>query len=164
MRDAVLALSQRHAFARRLVNSGRLSTPTAHRGNTLSTADRDSFACAVAPGTTAVDAPVRVAGRTVSLLDQLGGRFDLLIFDTKDGASGALHYEIGSDLRVSRIAPEGKRGTHVLEDIEGLARRRYDADAGAVYLLRPDHHVAARWRAPSVVDVRLALKCAQGMQ
>ena len=164
MRDAVLALSHRHAFARRLVNSGRLSTPTAHRGNTLSTADRDSFACAVAPGTPAVDAPVQVAGRTVSLLDQLGGRFDLLIFETTDGASGALQSEFGSDLRVSRIALAGKQGTNVLEDIEGLARRRYDADAGAVYLLRPDHHIVARWRAPSVADIRSALRCAQGVQ
>ena len=33
MRDAVLALSQQHPFARRLVNSGRLSTPTAHCGS-----------------------------------------------------------------------------------------------------------------------------------
>ena len=35
MRDAVLALSQQHPFARRLVNSGRLSTPTVHRANVL---------------------------------------------------------------------------------------------------------------------------------
>ena len=82
MRDAVLALSQRHAFARRLVNSGRLSTPTAHRGNALSTADRDSFACALAPALPQRMPRCRLLV-ALSLLDQLGGRFDLLIFDAK---------------------------------------------------------------------------------
>lgn len=164
MRDAVLALSQQHAFARRLVNSGRLSTPTAHRANALATPDRDSFACALAPGAPAADAPVRVAGRAASLLDQLGGRFDLLLFDATEGRVGAFESEFGSDLRVARTASAGKQGTRVFEDIERLATRRYDAEAGAVYLLRPDHHVAARWRAPSIGDVRSALKRAQGMQ
>jgi 3-(3-hydroxy-phenyl)propionate hydroxylase len=100
----------------------------------------------------------------MSLLEQLGGRFDLLIFDAHDGRATALQSEFGSDLRVARIAPTGKQGIHVFEDIEGLATRRYDADAGAVYLLRPDQHIAARWRMPSVVDIRSALKCAQGVQ
>ena len=80
MRDAVLELSQHHPFARRLVNSGRLSTPTAHRASASSTPDDDSFNCALLPGAPALDAPVQVAGRTASLLDQLGGRFDLLVF------------------------------------------------------------------------------------
>ena len=164
MRDAVLALSQQHAFARRLVNSGRLSTPTAHRSNALSTVDRDSFACALAPGAPAADAPVQVAGRMASLLDQVGGRFDLLVFDANDEKAGALESEFGGALRVARVAPTGQQGTHVFEDTEGVATRRYDAQAGTVYLLRPDHHVAARWRAPSTGDVRSALKCAQGMR
>ncbi|HJW52348.1 MAG TPA: FAD-dependent oxidoreductase, partial [Burkholderiaceae bacterium] len=55
-RDAVLSLSQRHAFARRLVNSGRLSTPTTHRGSALSTMDRDPFEGAMVPGAPAADA------------------------------------------------------------------------------------------------------------
>ncbi len=163
MRDAVLALSQQHAFARRLVNSGRLSTPTAHRANALSTPDRDAFACALTPGAPAADAPVQIADRAASLLDQLGGRFDLLVFNTDDAKAGALQSEFGSELRVVCVAP-AHQGTRALEDIEALAARRYDADAGAIYLLRPDHHVAARWRAPSVDDVRSALKCAQGMR
>ena len=164
MRDAVLALSQQHAFARRLVNSGRLSTPTTHRANALATLDRDSFACSLAPGAPAVDAPVQVAGRIASLLDQLGGRFDLLVFDTVDGKAAVFESEFGRDLRVGSVAPAGKQCARALEDVEGLAMRRYDAEAGAVYLLRPDHHVAARWRAPSVGDVRSALKRAQGIR
>ena len=49
-RDAVLALSRTHPFARRLVNSGRLSMPTTHRASPLSTPDHDSFAGAMVPG------------------------------------------------------------------------------------------------------------------
>lgn len=32
-------------------------------------------------------------------------------------------------------------------DSEGLLARRYDALAGTAYLIRPDQHIAARWRA-----------------
>jgi 3-(3-hydroxy-phenyl)propionate hydroxylase len=164
MRNAVLALSQQHAFARRLVNSGRLSTPTAHRANELSAPDCGSFACALVPGAPAVDAPVQVDGRVASLLDQLGGRFNLVLFDIDDGPVAALQAGLGGDVRVVRIGAPGKQGTQMFEDIDGLATRRYDAHAGTAYLLRPDQHVAARWRAPLIDDVRSALKCAQGLQ
>ena len=163
MRDSVLSLSQQHPFARRLVNSGRLSTPTAHCVNVLSTPDRDSFSCAIKPGAPAVDGPVQVSGRMVSLLDQVGGRFDLLVFDGTERTTGALESEFGS-IRVARIASEQGATAGVFADSEKLATRRYDAQAGTVYLLRPDQHIAARWRKPSVADVRSALRCAQGIR
>ena len=163
MRDAVLALSQKHDFARRLVNSGRLSTPTAHRASDSSTHDSDSFNCALTPGAPAVDAPVQVAGRDTSLLDRLGGRFDLLVFDANEDMTNALECEFGSSLRVARIAPERSSSEAAFADAEGLASRRYDAQSSAVYLLRPDQHVAARWRTPSVAEVRSALQRAQGI-
>ena len=164
LRDAVLALSHEHAFARLLVNSGRLSTPTSHRANGLSTADRDSFACLIAPGAPAADAPMRIADGNVSLLDQLGGGFNLLMFDADDGAAAGFESNFGSEVGILRVAQmtEPRRG--VFEDMEGLATRRYDAHTGTAYLLRPDQHVAARWRAPTVGDVRAALRCAQGVQ
>ena len=45
-----------------------------------------------------------------------------------------------------------------LIDAQGLAAQRYDARPGTTYLLRPDHHVAARWRAPGAADVRAAIR------
>jgi 3-(3-hydroxy-phenyl)propionate hydroxylase len=163
MRDAVLALSQQHAFARRLVNSGRLSTPTEHRTSASSTADDDCFNCALRPGAPAVDAPIRAEGRDASLLDQLGGRFDLLVFDANEEMANALAAEFGSSLRVTRIATERSSSAQAFADAEGLASRRYDAQSRVVYLLRPDQHVAARWRTPSVAEVRSALRRAQGI-
>ena len=50
----------------------------------------------------------------------------------------------------------------VIEDVEGLVRQRYDGASGTAYLLRPDQHVAARWRAPEVAEIREALARAQG--
>jgi 3-(3-hydroxy-phenyl)propionate hydroxylase len=164
MRNAVLALSQRHPFARRLVNSGRLSLPTTHRASPLSTPARDVFAGSLVPGAPAADAPVAISGRSGWLLDQLGGSFDLLLFDADDGHVGELAGVFGNEVRITVIASKPRRdgGGRVLHDIEGLATRRYDGHAGSAYLLRPDQHVAARWRVPSLDDVRAALTRAHG--
>jgi len=163
MRDAVLALSEHHPFARRLVNSGRLSMPTAHSSGASFTDDHDAFDCALTPGAAAVDAPVEVAGRSASLLDQVGGHFDLLVFDIDRASNDALESELGGSLRVSRVVQQRKSNEQAFADSEGLAWRRYDAQSGAIYLLRPDQHVAARWRKPSIAEVRSALQRAQGI-
>ena len=50
------------------------------------------------------------------------------------------------------IFPSGGKGTvsanvTALEDVDGLVAQRYDARPGTTYLIRPDQHVCARWRA-----------------
>jgi len=164
LRDAVLALSPRYPFARRLVNSGRLSLPTTHAASPFSTQDRDSFGGLLCPGAPAADAPIVVNGERGWLLDQLGGRFDLLVFAPRDPRDvAALTAGIESEIRVTVIgqAIPFARGRSIV-DIEGLAASRYDASVGTGYLLRPDQHVAARWRMPTADDVRAALARAQG--
>jgi 3-(3-hydroxy-phenyl)propionate hydroxylase len=44
-----------------------------------------------------------------------------------------------------------------LEDPRGIAAQRYDAKHGTVYLLRPDQHVAARWRTLDAPKVKAAV-------
>ena len=162
-RDAVLALSQQHPFARRLVNSGRLSTACAYQQNGLSRLHADGFGAGLACGAPAVDAPVRLHdGRRAHLLDQLGGEFELVVFDDSPRQCATFQSEFGSKLRISRVSSQAQPGARIFEDIEGQVTGRYDAQAGTAYLLRPDQYVAARWRMPTVSDVRSALKLAQG--
>ncbi len=63
---------------------------------------------------------------------------------------------------VSQSAGDDANDLRVIEDVDGLIRQRYDGAPGTAYLLRPDQHVAARWRAPEVAEIREALARAQG--
>ena len=55
--------SKTHAFARTLVNSGRLSVPATLHGSPLNTPDADAFDGAMVPGAPAADAPRRARRR-----------------------------------------------------------------------------------------------------
>src|SRR5690606_5540213 len=59
-RNTVLKLSKQHDFARMLVNSRRLSTPTAYRHSCLNTPDTDDSSQAPALGDVAPDGTVTV--------------------------------------------------------------------------------------------------------
>src|SRR5262249_37471504 len=78
-RDATLSLARQHPFARKLVNSGRLSVPTHLASSPLNTPDRDRFAGAMAPGTSAADAPLQSSGEPW-LLAHLNKGFTLMAF------------------------------------------------------------------------------------
>jgi 3-(3-hydroxy-phenyl)propionate hydroxylase len=67
-RDAVLQLAKHHPFARKLVNSGRLSLPATLHTSPLNTPDIDTFAGPMMPGAAATDAPLFVEGETAWFL------------------------------------------------------------------------------------------------
>lgn len=137
-REAALSLAGDHPFARSLINSGRLSLPTVYRDSPLDTADLDPFSGRACPGAAAPDAPLDDGW----LLPRLGhGGFTLLRFGTDVGAP------------VPAVdAP-----------FPGVAAERYDATPGTAYLIRPDQHVAARWRHPTPDRIAAALARAQGV-
>lgn len=153
-RDAVLELTRRHAFARTLVNSGRLSVATVLRDSPLNTPDAEAFTGAMVPGAAAADAPVvRADGSTGWLLRECHvAQFTALVFGTGDAAARSLQALKASDValhivQVQATTPAGE-----------LAAQRYDAQPGTVYLLRPDQHVCARWRQPTADHIRAATR------
>ena len=135
-RDAVLDLAQHHAFARPLVNSGRLSTPTPYVTSSLNTPDSASVLGGIAPGTNAADAPVTVAGRPGWFLNCLGAGFTVVTFDDAVTAK-----ELSIDGIAVRVIVVGRDIT----DAKGLLAERYGASPGTTYLFRPDQYVAARF-------------------
>lgn len=142
-RDAVLALAAHAPFARAMVNSGRLSLPCAYRPGALTGPDDPALPAGAAPGRACPDAPLEPEGGW--LLNRLGDGFVLLGLNADpppvDGAAA---------LRLA--APAG-----------GALARRYLGDAAAaVYLIRPDQHVAARWTACDAAAAAAALAKAKG--
>ena len=152
-RDAVLGLAKTEPFARPLVNSGRLSTPTPYLDSPLNTPDADAFDGLMRPGTVCADAPVTVGGRRGWLLEQLGEGFVLLAFGPRPPAA-----TLRAGAVEARVLHEGSDWL----DTEGVAALRYDARPGTVYLIRPDQHVAARWCAFDAAAVTAALARASG--
>jgi 3-(3-hydroxy-phenyl)propionate hydroxylase len=167
-RDAVLDLSVKHPFARRLVNSGRLSMPTTYRDSALDTRDTDAFVSVLVPGSPAADAPVRIEGRTGWLLDCVRGSPVVLVFAAPNRIADVEQLvPLAGGAKVVAVVPAGgtaaaRNGITVVEDVEGLAARRYGAAPGTIYLLRPDQHVAARWQRWNAQAFERALARATG--
>lgn len=161
-RDAVLELAEDQPFARTLVNSGRLSVPAVLVDSPLNTPDEDAFDGPMVPGAPCTDAPVERDGEPGWLLDCLGDGFTLLCFGDGDTL------KVSTRLATPSVSPPCQEGeplsptSVVLFDTRGLAARRYDARPGSCYLIRPDQHVAARWRAFDPHKVRAALTRATG--
>lgn len=165
-RNAVLDLAREHAFARKLVNSGRLSVPSFLTQSRLNTPDTHEFAGDMVPGAPMDDAPVRWHNERGWLLDHVREGFTLLVFAPRlDGITPAMRAafeQLAQDripVRALVISPqEGSvSGVDVLTDTQGLATSRYDGGHGAVYLIRPDQHVAARWTRFDISQVRAAV-------
>lgn len=159
-RDAVLTLAERHAFARPMVNSGRLSRPSVSPASPLNAPGSDSWEGGVIPGAPAVDAPVLRDGRADWLLRHVGadGGFTLLVFgDRAEPQPGA------ATVLVTPHPAAAAPGVVALHDQSGLARSRYAAPEGGAILLRPDQHCCARFRAADPGRVASALRHALGL-
>jgi 3-(3-hydroxy-phenyl)propionate hydroxylase len=148
LRDAVLQLAEHHPFARRLVNSGRLSTPTPYSNSPLNTPDQDDFAGAMRPGTNCADAPILRRGKPAWLLNQFDAGFSVLVFGPRPRPDQVHHGAIA--------APVLSVGADLVDDA-GLLAARYDGQTGTTYLIRPDQHVAARWRTFDAAEVAVAM-------
>lgn len=167
-RDAVLALSKHHAFARRIVNSGRLSMPTTYKNSPLATADSEHFTGKMVPGAPCTDAPITINGKPGWLLSLLGNDFNGVYFADAGGPDpkvlDALHALTLADIPVKTLVVMPGDGTvqdfagiAAVTDSTGLIKQRLDAQPDTFYLLRPDQHICARWRSFNMEKVRAAV-------
>ena len=143
-RNAVLQLAETVAFARTVVNSGRLSLPCTYDGSVLNGPDVDGMPLRSRPGSPCADAPLPNGW----LLNALGRGFTLLAIDTDAPQTLEAH---GLTVRTLKLnARDALRDRYL-----GTAR-------SAVYLIRPDQHVAARWEGYNEDAVSAALARAIG--
>src|SRR3954447_13827757 len=155
LRKAVLSLAKETEFGKRMVNGGRLSVPSTY-DTPLSTADRDTWRGGPRPGASMPDAPIATAsGQPMFLTEAFigkGARFTVLAFS--NGAA----IDAPEGVETIRIGGDGG-----LADPAGLTAKRYDAEPGSAYLLRPDGYVAARFRRPTREAIATALSRSQGL-
>jgi len=148
-RNATLALARHAPFAKRMVNSGRLSMPSTYE-TPLSTPDCDSWSGSVSLGAPLPDAPMRNEdGQPIWLLEAVGGEETLIHVPNGGPAPAGPHVlVIGKDL-----VDEG-----------GFFTKRFDATPGSTYLVRPDQHLAARWRHATATQIEQASRRMRGFE
>ncbi len=152
LRDAVLDLSLEHEFVRPLFH-WRTSRAHDYRDSPLNSRNDDNATMAAGPAVGA-PAPNLRLGENDYLYDHLGAAFHLVIFG--DAAlDDVLRHEIvawrerGVPLKVIAFAASADAVTGAdltLRDTVGHAAAKYGAGEGTAYLVRPDHHVCARWQ------------------
>jgi len=137
-RDAVLDLAQREAWARELVNVGRLSVASCYDGSPLGV-DRGDF-----------NAPLARAGACAP-----DGRFE----------KGHFAERLQGGFTVAYFGPRGpklaEQTLHVPKG-DALLKRYGVGREGATYVFRPDGHVLARCRGISGEFARDAIRAALG--
>jgi 3-(3-hydroxy-phenyl)propionate hydroxylase len=143
-RNAVLNLAGSVPFARSLVNSGRLSLPCIYDGSSLNGPDHPDMPARTRPGSPCPDAPLGGGW----LLPALGAGFTLLAIGTDAPAAMAAH---GVTVRTLRLDATAE-----------IAARYLGRASAAVYLVRPDSHVAARWGGFDAAAVSQAVARALG--
>ena len=165
-RNATLSLSKRFKFAQKLTNSGRLSDPAVLFESPLNSTDEGEFNSDLVAGAVMSDAPVKTSDGKQWLLNVLGNRFKLLYFVDDVNQINEKRVRQISDLQDADIPVEAflvtgqsdaQSAMTTIEDCEGLIAERCDAKPGTAYLIRPDQHVAARWRTLDADLVRQAL-------
>lgn len=155
LRDAALSLAARSALGRPFVNSGRLSQPTHYAGSPLSTPDVE-WRGGVAPGAPFRDAPLQADLGGVAWLSEAlrPGRPVVIAQGKEAGRLAPPHFEW--------IAAPCARTAANRSDIPGLLAERYALTEGDAVVLRPDGHVAARFRQATQADIAVAIDRLEG--
>ena len=154
--------------------------------------DADTFAGGMVPGAVMDDAPMTENGQPFWLLDRMGKHFMALLAVADPGQLDAatLHSiqalaEAPIALQVVLVSPKpgalpgtapdttpdstpgvtpgaAPAGLRVFVDAKQRFAERFDAQPGSTWLIRPDQHIAARWRSFNAHALQMALARATG--
>ncbi|MGY3606965.1 MULTISPECIES: FAD-dependent oxidoreductase [unclassified Bradyrhizobium] len=154
LRQAVLALANETEFGKRMVNGGRLSVPSVY-DTPLSTPDGDAWCGGPRPGASMPDAPIAGRSGNPQFLTEafIGAGTGFTLLEFGNGAA----VDVPDGVNTIRIG-----GDDGFADTTGLVGKRYDAEPGTAYLLRPDGYIAARFRRPTQPLLEAALARATG--
>lgn len=149
MQEAVLSLAVAEPFVRELINPRQVTEIGLTRSAVVFSEDTSpGFASGPAPGTVCPNLPYISRGESGFLQAQLGSNFSLLIF--------------GGDANESRLATKffltkeesaGCISVRVVPIDAPELCIAFGATDGAAYLVRPDGHVAARWKKWTATDI-----------
>jgi len=163
MRKAVLQLSMSQDFTRRFADPRQVLPYTYSDSPLTGFHERDrEFAGGVPAGGVAIN---RRIDADDFLLDHLGAGFTGLYFASATPLSDSMHglcaqlEEIDPHFKLLVVAPATaeQAGVDGVADPGGGIATAYAAGSESFYLLRPDRHVAARWRKVQPGEVRQAL-------
>src|SRR3954470_1867451 len=156
-REAALSLSLKHEFPRGLANPRQMQ-PYTYSGSTLTPyGERDAeFAGGPVCGSAAPNAKL---GDRSYLLDRAGSGMTAILFceGSPDSEQAALLTQLGRlDKRfVPIVVTSGRSGSdaNTVTDQDGEIARLFAATSGTLYLLRPDLHIAGRWKAAVPAEI-----------
>ena len=146
LREAALSLSERHRGIAQLINPRQ--TQAVHYDDSPLSSASDELGAGPRPGEAMGEQPLHDG----HLTDHLGPRFTLLVLQPGDEV-----LPVRADLPLHTVTLGDAQCPPATFDALGAA-------AGAVYLLRPDGHVAARWRRPTAQQIRAALQRASAQE
>jgi 3-(3-hydroxy-phenyl)propionate hydroxylase len=163
VREGVLSLAVTHPFAREFANPRQMQ-PYTYRETLADAVRKRDGEFHAGPSAGSASPNARLAdGRY--LLDRMGPGFSMLAF-VEDVVPPALE-ELNAAL--ARIDPAfamlvvSRRGlSETIPDPDGAVAQIFEAEPGSCYLLRPDLHIAGRWRALAPAEVVAQLECGLG--
>ncbi len=165
-REAALSLSLKHEFPRGLANPRQMQPYTYSESPLTPYPDRDAeFAAGPVSGSASVNAKLADGSH---LLDHAGDGMTAILFcdGAPDAAQAALLEQLGQldkrfvALLVQCQGSPPKAGA--IADADGEIARLFGAQPGTLYLLRPDLHIAGRWKTIAADEILRTAKICLG--